>query len=695
MAEEIKFVFTADTTELQSSKKIVQELGLAAEKDVVSFEKLDKTVRENLQKSLGGTTVTAKQFNEAIKKAATEGEKAVKKTGDEVEKTGKRTKKVADDTKKSTEATGKQYETLAQQIRKARAAAASFDDQNSAGAIAAQKNLSDLIDKQADLNARQQALNKDAPLLAFSQLAQSGIAGLQGLTGALQLFGIENERINDIAQRLQGFLNLTQGINSIAALGDTLSNLKAILTVTTAAQGSLAVATEAEAAAATKGAAANTAFAASLSATGIGAIAVALGAIIGVFIAIANSSDEATDSVKKFAAASEEADQAFSDILRNALDADGVRLKNLERQLDYLQGTGALESQILQTKLDILEAEVVIEGNIRNGLRSKQEQAKQDQKLYDLINDRLILQHRLTKAVLEEEEARRKLLTQDTPDYIGRNPNKIRADVKELGDVIGVELEQLNKDIPPLNIPLGITDEDLAQAESAIQNIADLTQGFFEISRNLSQNETDARIDDLERQRDAGVLTQKQYSEQVRAIRRDQAQKEKAQALFTGGLGVAVAIINALRTPPAPNLPAAALAAALGGLQLGAIASRPVPRFKKGRLPQVPGVYTGSNEDSHLGWFSPEEAIIPPLQTREYFPVLDALYNRKIPSKVFNAFAQGQSKTSISASINPYDMRHAIDGSGFKLKNVNQLADAIATRMPKPSKVSQRRLWQE
>ena len=163
----------------------------------------------------------------------------------------------------------------------------------------------------------------------------------------------------------------------------------------------------------------------------------------------------------------------------------------------------------------------------------------------------------------------------------------------------------------------------------------------------------------------------------VKKIKADQAQKDKAFALFQAGISVAVAIINALKTPPAPNLGAAALAAAIGGLQIAAIAARPIPQFKKGTL-SVDGVNTGG--DSIHAMLQPGEAVIPRSINQQYAPAIEAIYKQRIPASVLNAMVTGKQR-NVRASINPYDMRYAMDGVGIKVRNTDQLATAIAERI--------------
>ena len=100
-----------------------------------------------------------------------------------------------------------------------------------------------LKDELDDMNGVLKALNPEAKLNAFVNLGQGVQGAFQAATGALQVFGIENERITKLAQQFQGVLNLTQGINSVLQLKDVYTQLKLVLGVTTVAQEGLKAAT--------------------------------------------------------------------------------------------------------------------------------------------------------------------------------------------------------------------------------------------------------------------------------------------------------------------------------------------------------------------------------------------------------------------------------------------------------------------
>jgi len=62
---------------------------------------------------------------------------------------------------------------------------------------------------------------------ALSGVANVGITSLQGVTGAMQLFGVESEGARKVLEKLQGLLLVTQSIQGFGALPDAINNIKA------------------------------------------------------------------------------------------------------------------------------------------------------------------------------------------------------------------------------------------------------------------------------------------------------------------------------------------------------------------------------------------------------------------------------------------------------------------------------------
>jgi hypothetical protein len=89
---------------------------------------------------------------------------------------------------------------------------------------------------------------------ALSGVANVGITGLQGVTGAMQLFGVQSEEARQVLEKLQGLLLVTQSIQGFGALPDAINNIKAGFASLLVVKEADIVATEAQAVASTQAA---------------------------------------------------------------------------------------------------------------------------------------------------------------------------------------------------------------------------------------------------------------------------------------------------------------------------------------------------------------------------------------------------------------------------------------------------------
>lgn len=222
-------------------------------------------------------------------KTTTEELKALNKvTNDEV--------KALDNLSTAAEDAGDGFVSLRSQVRQAKEEAQKAADKYgefSKEANIARQRAGALADQMGDLNRQVNLLNPEAKAKAFSNLAQGVVGAFAVATGALQAFGVKNKEVEELAMKLQGALNITQGIASFGALKESLQDVKVVLGFTVAAQESLTVATEAEAVATTEATVAQKGFTASLLSNPIFLTVAAIGALVGAYILLNNETDKA------------------------------------------------------------------------------------------------------------------------------------------------------------------------------------------------------------------------------------------------------------------------------------------------------------------------------------------------------------------------------------------------------------------
>lgn len=230
------------------------------------------------------------------------------------------------DTEKEADKADKAFKSLKTQIKEAKVEAQAMAEKfgaSSKEATAAAQKVAQLTDDLDDFNNRVKALNPEAKFTALSNVLSGTLGAFQGLTGAVQLFGGESKRAQEVAQKLQGALNFAQGLNSLMGMKDAFKDLQVVLGITNAATTTAAVANQELAVAEGEAAVASGALNASLMAnpafliiTGV----VALGAAI---YALSGDAEEATIKINELT----EGQKALRDSTDDASAAyDAMRL---------------------------------------------------------------------------------------------------------------------------------------------------------------------------------------------------------------------------------------------------------------------------------------------------------------------------------------------------------------------------------
>jgi len=618
--------------------------------------------------------------------------KGIEDTTDELVKTGKATEQVVDKFKKINTETKKVadgFVPLRQRLREAKEELQRAEDQFgafSAEAQAARKNAGALADELADLNRQVGLLNPEDKIKAFSNLSQGVVASFSVATGALQAFGAENEEVQKIAQKLQGALNIVQGIQSIVQLKEAYQDVKIVLGITTAAQSALTTATTAGAAATTGATTATLGFSAALTATGIGAIVLALGALVGAFIAVENSINDAAEETERFKKKIADLDAArktFETTFNRLLDE---RIEKIDFEIKKAEAREEGEKRILQ--LEIQRAKVIDETlgkAIATGRATVEGEDALIKKRQQNAQQLELLQIKLDK-ILETETAIGRVVADQAKNNFERvnplpSPEVIEESTNEAIDVISTTINENASDLTllPFFTP-SEQRERLEDLRNFINDSAQIFQGLYDVKRAFDEQE----LQDAERLRERGVLSEEQYAARIKKIKQKQAEENKKAAIFSATLQAASAIVNALTVTPATAVPAAvALASIIGALNLAKIIATPIPKFKKGTL-NVGGGNLDADGGS-LAMLHPGEAVIPADRNRSYHPTLEAIYRRQISPSEINSFVKsrlgGQIPSKIDARINSKDLRGLRSPDAVTIKNADAIANKLAQQL--------------
>jgi hypothetical protein len=576
------------------------------------------------------------------------------------------------------------------------------------------------------MNGVLKALNPEAKLNAFVNLGQGVQGAFQAATGALQVFGVENERITKLAQQFQGVLNLTQGINSVLQLKDVYTQLRLVLGVTTAAQNGLN---------------------ASMLANPYVLVGTAVVALVAALIILNDKTEEykiTEEQLNKIKESSIDATEGLTsaeDALAIQRDKNATfdiqrRNENIKLQKDLFnllqnQKVAQYELNAAQEKVNELGRGAFIglvkERNLRLDLAKKLKKDA-DEAIANRFKEFTAIRTTIT---LKEKEA----IAEDKLKNKKKERKKVEEESIQFMKSLGVEAALTNDEI------INISDEAFAKMEDALRivnaNALDVKKSIAAINKELNNiqpekvaikktgtdfnkelfdkedkrrkesaevavnlaiesaafisdlNRTSAQnqIDDLEQQKERGIISEEQYQDRLKKIKTEAAKRDKELAIFSASILFAQALINALTFKPANAVPAAiVLATVTAGINLAKIIATPIPRFKEGTLNVGGGSLDsdgGMQAIIHRG-----EAIIPADRNREYHPTIKALYNRQVKASDINAFVQnklsGKMNHNVNAKINSKELARAMDkGNTVKIENASAVGRVIANELSK------------
>ena len=574
----------------------------------------------------------------------------------------------------------KAFTSLRTQVKQAKDEVVRLSDEFgefSAEANAARARAGQLADQMSDLNRQVNLLNPEAKAKAFVNFGQGVVGAFQVATGALQAFGAENEEVQKIAMRLQGALNVVQGIASIKQLKEAYQDVKVVLGVTTAAQNVLTTATTAGGVAATGAATATRGFTAALVANPFTAVAVAIGAVAGAFLLLRDNTDQSTEATNE----NTEAVEKNIDAYRDFQSAQKDRIDDIRLEIALLKGEiTPLQKNLLKIEQDrtkalkefsatdiINRAEVNKEFNLRRQLAILQDQQNKKQ---------------VTARQTENVEAiTLKGIEQARLDLTKQINSELDKTAPKYTEITG-SATALNKEL------FDKVDRETRQRAELAQTLAKESFAFiFELSAQARERE----IEDLEAQKEQGLITEEQYQEKLKAIKIKQAKANKEAAIFQATTDFALALINALTFKPANAVPAALVAtAAIAGLNLAKVIATPIPKFKEGTLN-----FQGGKMDSDGGALAilhPNEAVIPADRNRAYHPTLEAIYKKQIKPSELNAFVLNKlagkgsigRDTQITASVDTYALSRAMSrNKGVEVTNAQMIGAAVASELSK------------
>jgi len=292
--------------------------------------------------------------------------------------------------------------------------------------------------------------------------------------------------------------------------------------------------------------------------------------------------------------------------INRQLDADirAARLSSIQSTLEYEINLERIKNA---ESVRMLEKSLSDQDKLRGTSNKYQENllAKQLGIRRQSLQEQLETVDELTGAELSEnfkrtaalnEELQKKLISQKDYnlqyDQLIDDQTKIVEDAEKKKTDITIAESEKRKQRTLQDIQIGL--------DAATQVVTTLDQ-LFQLQSAKENQALDDRKQQLKDLQEAGAITekeatvrQKRIDADERRIRQQQAQREKTIAVFNAALAVPQAVLKGLETG-GPIL--AAVYGAIAAVQLAIVASRPVPKFGKGKK----GSYEGLAEVGETG----------------------------------------------------------------------------------------------
>lgn len=312
--------------------------------------------------------------------------------------------------------------------------------------------------------------------------------------------------------------------------------------------------------------------------------------------------------------------------------------------------------------------------------------------------------------------------------------NKIKNEDKKTTDAIDENNANLNKSITENT--QRATDARIAQTFeilSATQSVLNEINGLFKAASDKRiaeiEAERDAQLESIDAQleknkefleerkisdeefaaneaalQEERIRIEKETQKKIREEKRKQAILDKANALFEIGLNTAVAIVAAQKEPFPLSAILTGIIATTSALQAAAVIAQPIP-YRKGSKNTGPKDHMArvGEEGEEIVFMPSGSKVLPARQTKRYGEVIDAMFDNRLDDYIqrnyitpalmaqqnardnqrSKSFAENiaNSITYNQSGLTASDLE-AQRKRGQYIRNVDELADAIAKRIP-------------
>ena len=256
--------------------------------------------------------------------------------------------------------------------------------------------------------------------------------------------------------------------------------------------------------------------------------------------------------------------------------------------------------------------------------------------------------------------------------------NKILKESLRNGNILGVSRDEYKSEL----------DYRIASAEAFFQKIASISSQVSQLTAQFRNNIAEAEFQKYESLKNKGLISERNYQRQVARIKNEQAKKQRRAELVQAAINVPIAILGAFAQTPGGIIVksiAASVAGIFAGVQLAAIAKKPIPEFGDGGLFRGDGAVRGS---SHA-----KGGVNASLEGGEYvhnrravqhygMEFMDSVNKLKYPILDISESNRATTDDRIEKAIerSNYKLLKKLADKGTIIENVEELATALSAR---------------
>jgi len=650
--ENVIIKFVADTSGLEPAIKQLQLLGKISEEDAAKFNLINQEQKEFIQQVNKSTTEMGKLSNEVSDLNRNISQNIIGKAAADLEEFTTNSTNAMNGAK-SLKAELKE---LKQQIASGNYSGKQLEQMT--------KRAAELTDHLGDVNEKIKALSSDTKRIDAMVGAMKGVAAAASIAaGATALFGTENKKMAEAAQKAQSAMALLAGVQEIAALATSENAAKTLFLdgaqkLATVSSRVLGVTITTSMAAATMG------------------LSLVIAAIAAMVVSMQDAEKEGSRITATQADRNKNLEQVSLDHIENTIKAkrDGLE-KELELQAYYDANARAeIRKKKRNAEIDDNTAKLLLEDqelkHQQNLKEIRQKYADEEKKIREKAKadaDKIAKEEAAAFKARQEKYAElmqklREIDNERTEDSINNRKKEqkaaedailakmnaqLAANQKEIDDYWRKKQEEIDAENKAAQKRKELTQFTIDQARVVADTVFTIMQqnrqAIFDADMAALEQARERELDNKNLTESQRAQIEKRYKLEEARLKQQAWKQQKdadlAQAVINGALAISRAWTLGL---PAA-IPASIAAGVATAAQIAVIANTKPPKFADGTEFLV-GAGTGRS-DNNLAYLSHGERVVPASVNSDYYPALSAIHNREVEptfaNNILTALANG------------------------------------------------------